>query len=321
MKKIIWGMLGSGDVTEMKNGPGLYLNDNCELKGIWNRTYEKAISWSERHNGCTVYKSVDELLSDNDIDIVYIATTPDVHKELALKCIRAKKHVYIEKPISMRYEDAEIILEEAKKYGVKPFVAHYRRALPQFLKAKELIDSKYIGDLVSVRIMSTCTKSSLHGWRGQSQVAGGGHFFEADIHALDALDMMVGAYEDAQVLAASYPENNGLERAVAVLFKWKNGVIGSGMWCFDSDKGRDEIEIFGTKGSIKVSSGNLLAPMVLTLGKETKEIPFEMPKYIGMPHEKLVADVLLSGKDDPDICTLENAMRTFKLAQMMKDAL
>ena len=59
MRKINWGMIGCGDVTEVKNGPGLYLNENCALDAICNRTYEKALDWAKRHNQPTVCRTAD----------------------------------------------------------------------------------------------------------------------------------------------------------------------------------------------------------------------------------------------------------------------
>ena len=80
---IRWGIIGCGDVVETKNGAPMYLADHSELVGIWNRTKEKAIRWCERHGHGRAFDSLDELLNDPDIDIIYVATTPNMHKEYA----------------------------------------------------------------------------------------------------------------------------------------------------------------------------------------------------------------------------------------------
>lgn len=86
MKDVIhWGIIGCGDVVETKNGPAFYLAEGSELTGIWNRTKSKAEDWCERHGHGRAYDSLDELLTDPEIDIIYVATTPDVHKEYAIK--------------------------------------------------------------------------------------------------------------------------------------------------------------------------------------------------------------------------------------------
>ena len=320
MNKITWGMIGCGDVTEEKNGPGLYLNANSELRAITNRTYEKALDWSKRHHSCVVYKSVDELVADPQIDIVYIATTPDCHLKYAIQCANAGKHVYIEKPIALSYEEAIAIEDCCKRNNVKAFVAHYRRGLPQFIKAKELLETGAIGTPLSVQITSLFQAESLEGWRSQANTSGGGHFFEADIHGMDIIDYLLGAYREVFLAANPFPEKAEIERSVSAVFRWDNGMIGSGTWCFDAEKDEDCVKIYGTKGSLAFSVFDLSEPLMLSQGGKTTPLSFEIPAYVGMPHEKLIADTLLGVCERSDICTLENAMRTLKITDAMRTA-
>lgn len=322
MRKIHWGMIGCGDVTEVKNGPGLYLNENCALDAICNRTYEKALDWAKRHNQPTVCRTLEELLADDRVEIVYIATTPDAHKEQALRCLRAGKHIYLEKPVFFHWEDALEVQQCARQQGRRVFVAHYRRGLPTFIKARELIESGRLGEIRGARIFGMLRREELSaGWRFNTAVAGGGHFFETDVHALDALDFLMGGYEEAEVRAEPFAGDPTMERSVSVLFRWKNGAIGSGLWCFDADHGDDAIEIFGTKGSLSLSAADLSRPVRLQCGDAVEEFAFEVPAHVGQEHERMIAEALLTGRENPAICTLETAMRTFWLACEMKRAL
>lgn len=321
MRKIHWGMIGCGNVTEAKNGPGLYLNENCSLDAIYNRTYEKALDWAKRHNQPAVCRTLEELLTDDRVEIVYIATTPDVHKEQALQCLRAGKHVYLEKPMFFRWEDVLEVQQCAQQQNRRVFVAHYRRGLPTFVKAKELIESGRLGEIRGARIFGMLRREDLSGWRADTTVAGGGHFFETDVHALDALDFLMGSYEEAEIWAEPFADDLTLERSVSILFRWKNGAIGSGLWCFDADSQDDTIEIFGTKGHLSLGSANLSRPVRLQCGDTVEEFAFEVPAHVGQAHERMIAEVLLTGEENPAICTLETAMRTFWLACEMKRAL
>lgn len=314
-------MIGAGDVTEVKNGPGLYQNANCELKAITNRTYEKALDWSARHNGCIVYKTVDELLADPDIQIVYIATTPDVHKEQAIAVANAGKHVYIEKPLFPSYEDALEVMEACQRNGVRAYVAHYRRGIGKFLKAKALIEGGAIGAPLSARIMLTCTADTVNGWRANPAVSGGGHFFEADIHVLDVVDMILGPYESFDVNVIPMPENPELEGAVSVNFKWQNGMVGSGMWCYSADMDYDTVEIYGTKGCLQFTALDIGGPMTLRLNGMPTDVSFKVPENVGAPHEQLIALDILNDEHNPNLCTLEAAMRTLKVTCAAMDKL
>lgn len=135
-----WGIIGCGDVVETKNGPGTYLAEGSELVGIWNRTKSKAEEWTRRHGHGSVFDSVEELLADPSVDILYVATTPNCHKEYALAVAEAGKHCYLEKPIALSWDEAQEIKAAFEKSGTRCFVAHYRRGMPRYKTLKQILD-------------------------------------------------------------------------------------------------------------------------------------------------------------------------------------
>lgn len=116
-KPIRWGIIGCGNVVETKNGVPTYTADHSELAGVWNRTAEKAQAWVDAQGHGKVYETMEELLADPSIDIVYVATTPNCHKEQAIAVAQANKHCYLEKPIAGDPEDA--IAHEGVMGGVR----------------------------------------------------------------------------------------------------------------------------------------------------------------------------------------------------------
>ena len=151
MKTIRWGMIGCGSVAEVKSGPGFYKSKHSALVAVTSRQIKHAQSFAERHAVPKVYASSEELVADPDIDAVYIATPPSSHKQLALLAAKAGKHVYIEKPMAMRFEECSDIVETCQQQDVRLFVAFYRRAMPRFLQVKAWIDSAAIGKVRLVR--------------------------------------------------------------------------------------------------------------------------------------------------------------------------
>ena len=111
------------------------------------RDSEKARDFAERHQVPFWYNSVEDLLGNLDINAIYIATPPSTHLEMVKKCLKAKKFVYLEKPITLNFSEAEELNKLVSKED-KLVVAHYRRKLPVFLKVKELIDANRIGDIL-----------------------------------------------------------------------------------------------------------------------------------------------------------------------------
>ena len=99
-ENINWGIIGSGDVTEKKSAPSFNKIDNSSLIGVMSRTLEKAIDYSKRHNVPKVFKTADELISDPEINAIYVATPPSSHAEYAIKAMEAGKPVYVEKPMA-----------------------------------------------------------------------------------------------------------------------------------------------------------------------------------------------------------------------------
>ena len=312
MKKIHWGMIGCGEVTEIKNGPGLYKCRDSELTGITNRTTAKAQDWVKRHGHGIVFNSVEDLLSSPEIDIVYVAVTPDVHKELAIKCARAGKHCYLEKPITPSVEDAEEIQRAFREAGKKIFVAHYRRGLPKTVKLLELTEK--IAPVHSVRVFRTDTQKTVPSWRGNSAIAGGGIFFEADVHLIDLLDYLFGPLHDWKLDACG---RNGMESHAALIARGRNGLLLSGLWQYQADKVIDTCEAFGEKGILSFQGVSTGGSAVLETAEDREEIVFPDEAHVGMPMEQMIVDELLGRGKCPS--TLETAMTALKVCCDMRD--
>jgi predicted dehydrogenase len=146
-------MIGYGEVTEVKSGPGLYKADHSALLGVAGRSPDKALAWTKRHQVARAYASPEDLLADPAIDAVYIATPPSTHKEYALQAARAGKHVCVEKPMALRPEECGEIVEACAQAGVRLYVAFYRRAMPRFLRVKQWLDAGLIGAALTVRVV------------------------------------------------------------------------------------------------------------------------------------------------------------------------
>jgi predicted dehydrogenase len=102
MKIINWGIIGCGDVTEVKSGPGFQKASNSSLVAVMRRNAELARDYARRHNVPKWYDRADQLISDPAVDAVYIATPPSTHKEYTIMVAKAGKPVYVEKPIGKR---------------------------------------------------------------------------------------------------------------------------------------------------------------------------------------------------------------------------
>lgn len=316
--KICWGMIGCGDVTEVKNGPGLYSAENSCLIGITNRTKAKAESWVARHGHGKVFDSVADLLADPEIDIVYVATTPDCHKEYAIACAQAGKHCYVEKPIALSYADALEIRDAFAQSGTKVFVAHYRRGMSRYKELRRLLAEGVIGKVRGLQVIRTQPQQesergeeALRPWRVRMDVSGGGFFFESDIHQLDLIDYLVGPAVQWSAVTANGTGVYDGEDVVSLSMLTEQQVMVSGLWCYASHDLLDRFVIFGDKGHIEFQYGKDNEPITIrTEAGEQKITPF-VHKNIGTENiQDIVNDLLGCG-----VChsTLESAMRSLKI--------
>jgi predicted dehydrogenase len=152
MEKIKWGIIGCGDVTEIKSGPAFNKVSNSTLIAVMRRDGVKAKDYAQRHGVPKWYDNANDLINDEEVNAIYIATPPASHAEYAIKCIDAGKPVYIEKPMALNAAEAKNVADHSLKKNIQMVVAHYRREQPLFKKIKELIDSNEIGDIRHVKM-------------------------------------------------------------------------------------------------------------------------------------------------------------------------
>jgi predicted dehydrogenase len=262
MDQIKWGILGCGNVTEVKSGPAFNKVPNSELVAVMRRDGALAADYAARHGVPKWYDNADALINDPDVNAIYIATPPDAHEELAFKAMQAGKPVYIEKPMGRNYEECARINVESQRTGVPVFVAYYRRALDYFLKVKELIDAGVIGE---IRYVDICLQwqpypeetgpDAKPRWRVQPEISGGGHFHDLASHQFDFLEFALGPIKQARGFARNQAGLYAADDIVVANFEFESGVLGKGSWCYTIDKSQreDKVQLTGSKGTITFS--------------------------------------------------------------------
>lgn len=301
MEKIIWGVIGAGDVCEVKSVPAMYGIPHSEVKIIMRRDAARAADYAQRHGIGRWTTNVDELLSDPEINAVYIATPPESHARLTEMAARAGKAVYVEKPMATTFAECNAMIEACRNAGVPLFVAYYRRTLPGFLKVKELIDNGAIGDVRYVRIemcqplQPDIIANSATNWRVLPEIAGGGYFHDLASHQLDYLDFLFGPVVEAQGITANQAGQYPADDIVGATFRFGCGIIGSGTWCFSTHavSQTDNIRIVGSEG--EVSFNTFGDPMLIQLkraGYECTEYTYHHTQPIQQPLIQCIVDEL-----------------------------
>jgi len=283
---INWGIIGCGNVTEVKSGPAFSKVPGSKLVAVMRRNRSLAEDYARRHKVPRFYDDADDLINDPEVNAVYVATPPSSHAEYALKTIEVGKPVYIEKPMALNYAECLRINEAAEKNNVPVFVAYYRRTLPGFLLVKEIIEKGTIGipRFIRLQLLRGFSKEEKKGqlpWRVYPEIAGGGHFFDLASHQLDYADFLFGPIKYVRSITLNQGTKYKAEDYVSAEFMFPDNIAGSGTWCFNLYDGmdRDLIEIFGDKGSISFPTFTF-EPIVVTGINGTTKFINEKPKNI-----------------------------------------
>lgn len=313
MQTIRWGIIGCGNVTEVKSGPGFQKANNSSLVAVMRRTGELAKDYAQRHGVPKWYDDAQALIYDPEVDAVYIATPPAFHKEYTVLVAQAGKPVYVEKPMALNFEECQEMIKACRSAGVSLFVAYYRRALSRFLKVKELVEAQAIGDIrfVTITLYQPVRQEELDPanlpWRVIPEIAGGGRFVDLASHMLDFLDYVLGPIRSVQGFAANQAKYYPAEDIVTGTFVFESGVQGVGTWCFTSFDELDLTEIVGSEGKISYSTYGA-DPVILTTRDGVTEFSSEYPPHIQQPLIQTVVDELTGVGRCPS--TGESAART-----------
>jgi len=310
-----WGIIGCGNVTELKSGPAFNKVEHSRIVGVMRRNATLAEDYAKRHGVPKWYSDADQLINDPEINAVYIATPPNTHAQYAIQAMRAGKPVYVEKPMALNYQECQEMIKVSEETGIPLFVAYYRRTLPAFLKVKELIDNGIIGKpiTVNVRLHKSVPERDLKPetqfWHVNPEIAGAGYFYDLGSHQFDYLDFLFGPVVQVQGIAVNQAGYYKAEDTVTGTFRFANGVIGSGSWCFVVAKGNEEdiIEINGTKGKLSLSSFQH-GDVKLTTPEGTVSFSFQNPENI---QHNLISQVVKTLQGESEcVSTGKSAART-----------
>jgi predicted dehydrogenase len=306
MDTIKWGIIGVGDVCEVKSGPGFQKAPNSELISVMRRDDKKAIDFAKRHGVPKWSGNADEVLNDPDIDAIYIATPPANHLEYTQRALAAGKHIYVEKPMARNSHEAHQLFKAAEASDKKVCVAHYRRKLPLFMRINEILKSGDLGQARHVSLQTIQPKqdpliaSSEEYWRVQPDISGGGIFHDLAPHQLDLLLQYFGTPEVIQGFSLKRSPDGTCDDCVSGQMRFKNDVLFQGHWDFAPADGtiRDTCKITCELGTIAFSF--FRSHTLIVKGKNGIETSnYDPPSHIQQPMIEAVCAYFLGQGDNP----------------------
>jgi predicted dehydrogenase len=289
-----WGIVGCGDVTEVKSGPGFQKAEGSALVAVMRRDRAKAEDYARRHGVPRAYDSAFALIDDPEVDAVYVAMPPSGHLEIAQLAAAAGKPCLVEKPMAMTHAECVAMVDTFRSRGVPLWVAYYRRALPRFLEVRARLRAGDIGTLTSVHVQVTeplATGDTLSNWRFDPAVAGAGLFLDLASHCFDLLDFFAGPIADARGFAINTAGAYRAEDVTAAAFAFHSGVAGTGIWNFNAPEKTDAITLTGTRGTITTpvfTDGDV----TIVTGGLRASLPIRNPPHVHQPLIQTIVDEL-----------------------------
>ncbi len=312
MAVLRWGILGCGNVAEHKGGPPLYSVDDSELIAVMRRDQAKAEDFAERHGAKRAYTDVEKLLSDDEINAIYIATPPNLHCEQTVRAARAGKHILCEKPMAMSVSECKQMVDACSEAGITLMLAYYRNHYPNVVQMKTLMDEDVIGDVVLARINCTSyynpNRQDLRNWRINPEISGGGVLMDIGSHRISLLQYLLGDVVSVRGFAETVHLDVAVDDSAVFTLRFESGAHAVANINWNVGIGIDDVEVYGTKGRLRCSPLNSANLTLETKSDGVKALP-QTP--LPHTHTGLVEDFINHIRTgEPIRCTGELGLQT-----------
>ena len=316
MEKICWGIIGCGNVTEVKSGPAFNKVEHSSLMAVSRRDPDKLADYVKRHHIPLSFTNALDLIQSEKINAIYIATPPDVREAYAIEAMQLGKPVYLEKPMALNLAACKRLKSVSEKLGIKLSVAHYRRNLPLFMEVKNILEQGDIGAIKEVQItMFKKTDKAAKdpsNWRVDPSIAGGGYFYDLAPHQIDLVFYFFGKPKSFSGTSTNKAGLYKAEDFVQGTIELENGIVCKGLWDFSiNGEEKDEFLIIGEKGTIRFPVFGLF--IEVELNGNTNTIHFEAPRHNQQNHIQAVVNYFLDKGENP--CSAEDAILSMEVME------
>ena len=323
------GIIGCGKIAQKRHIPEYLDNENSQLAGFYDLNLERAGALAEEFGG-TAYKSYEELLASADIDAVSVCTANHAHAEITIAALKAGKHVLCEKPMATTLEDCEAMVKTAKETGKFLMLGHNQRLAKAHVKAKELIHSGLIGEIISFRTIfghsgpeTWSIDPGKNVWFFDKSKAAMGAMADLGIHKTDLIHFLTGEYvvETTALLDTldkryANGELINVDDNAFCIYKLSNGAVGTmtASWTYYGKEDNSTI-LYGTKGIMRIYEDPVYSIKVTT--RDEEEILFQIDQIQTNDNQTksgvidLFIDCLVENKE-PEISGAE-ALKTMRV--------
>ena len=328
-----WGVIGAGGIACRRTIPeGIMPAENAELVAVMDVVPEVTKKVADEFK-VKAHGTVEEILADSDIAAVYIASPAHMHPEQFVKCAEAGKHILCEKPLAHTLEQAEKMVEAARRSNIKATEGYMMKFHPLHRHARQRVTSGRLGKVVSIRGQLSCWYPPIPGaWRQNPAQGGGGSLMDMGTHIFDLMQYILDErIVKVTALSGRLVHDYPVEDSCVVLCEFQDGCQGIVESYFNV---RDEscprrLEIYGTEGSVLANGtigqgGGTMKEIILgspegydaAQKREGAEIGFKEidPGEYNMYRSEIeyLSQCILDGKM-PELNTLDDGLQVLRI--------
>lgn len=222
-----WGLVGTGRIADDRILPGINACPGNRLVAVVSREQQRAEAFAKKFGAENAYTSYDEMLRNPEVSVVAVHTPNALHAEQVIAAARAGKHVFCDKPLATTVADAERMVAECEKAGVKLGMNFHNRFMQCFIDTKAVIESGELGEVQLVQIEASPGArpgAMLASWRVDPAMAGLGTTMSIGVHAYDILRFLLSS--EVETVTALFDTPRGvMEETNLSTLQFANGVM------------------------------------------------------------------------------------------------
>ena len=290
MKQLNWGLLGAGDISRKRIAPALRDLPNCNFVAVNRARADLAEQFSSEFGAKKWFAKWEDLIADDEIEAVYIATPVDLHAKQTIAAAERGKHILCEKPMALNVAECDAMIAACQAHNVKLGIAYYRRFYPLIKRVKEIIAAGEIGKpaFAQINAFEFFDPSPQHSryWLLEKEKSGGGPLMDFGCHRIEVLENLFGEILELKGIVSNAVFGRQVEDTASALFQFESGTGANLTVTHAANEPLDTLDIFGTKGSIHIPVLNG-AEMRIRIGSDERT---ETHAPAGNVHQPLISD-------------------------------
>jgi 1,5-anhydro-D-fructose reductase (1,5-anhydro-D-mannitol-forming) len=279
-QELRWGLIGASDIAATRMIPAINAQPDSVVHSVVSGNVDHAKLYAKRNSIPVAHENLETFLADPDLDIVYISSTNEKHREQALASIRARKPVLCEKPLALKLADAREMVSAAAQASLPFGTNHHLRCAPTHRTIRRLVQEGVIGQPLAARVFhAVYLPPRLQGWRLDNPAAGAGVTLDITVHDADTLHFALGVRAQ-EVVAQSLSQGlgqGGVEDTIMGVIRFEGNILAQFHDSFTIRHASTGFEIHGTEGSLLATDVMTQEPVGrVVLRRRTEETEIDL---------------------------------------------